>query len=282
MVIVDRTCRELLREAEDLTGGVTWGDPEPLSAFRSLAAYVLLGDPGAGKTTEFRREQEALGDESAVVVSARDLRTFEVHSQPDWWNKTLFIDGLDEARAGATNLGAALDDIRAKLAQLNKPSFRLCCREADWLGPTDRQHLRVVSPDSEVTVLRLDPLDRDSTDQLLRLGHQIEDPAAFMQAAHLNGVYGLLGNPLTLDLLARVVKQGGDWPRSRADLLDRACRLLAGEHNAEHRAIRTTLTLLPDTAMDAAGYLCTLLLVAGIDSVSLSGDVCRAGRIFLG
>lgn len=281
MVIVDRTCRELLREAEDPTGGVTWGEPKPLGAFRSRRAYVLLGDPGAGKTTEFSREQVALGNESAVVVSARDLRTFDVHSQPDWWNRTLFIDSLDEARAGATNLGTVLDDIRAKLAQLNKPSFRLCCREADWLGPTDRQHLRVVSPDFEVTVLRLDPLDRDSTDQLLRLGHRIEDPAAFMRAAHLNGVYGLLGNPLTLDLLARVVKQRGDWPHSRADLLDRACRLLAGEHNAEHRAIRTPLTLSPDTAVDSAGYLCTLLLVAGMDSVSVSGDVAAPGVAFL-
>ena len=280
-MIVDRTCRELLRDAEGPTDGVTWGEPKPLGAFRSRRVYVLLGDPGAGKTTEFSREQAALGDESAVVVSARDFRTFDVHSQSGWWNKTLFIDGLDEARAGAANLGTPLDDIRAKLAQLNTSSFRLCCREADWLGPTDRQHLQVVSPDCEVTVLRLDPLDRDSADQLLRLGHQIEDPAAFMQAAHLNGVDGLLGNPLTLNLLARVVKEGGDWPRSRADLLDRACRLLAGEHNSEHRAARGTLTLSPDAAVDAAGYLLTLLLVSGMDSVSLSGDTAASGAVLL-
>lgn len=280
-MIVDRTCRELLREAEGPDGGVTWGEPKPLRAFRLRRAYVLLGDPGAGKTTEFKREQAALGDESAMIVTARDFKTFDVNSQPDWWNKTLFIDGLDEARTGAADLGAPLDAIRAKLAQLNKPSFRLCCREADWLGPNDRQHLQVVSPDSEVTVLRLDPLGRASTDRLLRFGHQLEDPETFMQAAHRNGVDGLLGNPLTLDLLARVVKQGGDWPRNRSDLLDRACRLLAGEHNAEHRAARGAPTLSPDTAVDAAGYLFTLLLVSGMESVSLSGDAAASGVVLL-
>lgn len=278
-MIVDRTCRELLREAEGPDGGVTWGEPKPLRAFRSRRAYVLLGDPGAGKTTEFKEEQANLGDESAVVVSARDFRTFD--ARPEWQHRTLFIDGLDEARTAATNLGTPLDDIRARLAELGPPSYRLSCREADWLGPTDRQHLQTVSPESEVTVLRLDPLDSDSAGELLRMGHQIDDPAAFMQAAHRNGVGGLLANPLTLDLLAQVVDPGGDWPRNRADLLDRACRKLAGEHNAKHRDAHRTPALSPDAAVEAAGYLCTLLLVAGMESVLLSGDAGGSGAIVL-
>ena len=34
-------------------------EPRPLAAFRSAPAYVLLGDPGAGKTTAFEAESEA-------------------------------------------------------------------------------------------------------------------------------------------------------------------------------------------------------------------------------
>ena len=35
----------------------------PLKEYRDTPAYVLVGDPGAGKTTAFETEREALGDE---------------------------------------------------------------------------------------------------------------------------------------------------------------------------------------------------------------------------
>ena len=59
---------------------------------------MLLGGPGAGKTTEFEVESRDLG-ESAEFVSARD---FLAESRPEWRDKTLFIDGLDEIRAGCS------------------------------------------------------------------------------------------------------------------------------------------------------------------------------------
>ena len=43
----------------------------PLSAFRAKSAYVLLGDPGSGKATEFEKECIAMGD-AAERVTARD------------------------------------------------------------------------------------------------------------------------------------------------------------------------------------------------------------------
>ena len=237
------------------------GEPRTLSKFRDAPAYVLLGDPGAGKTFAFYREQEVLGDDAAEVVSARDFRTFD---RPQWRNKTLFIDGLDETRAGSTDSDTPFDEIRAKLARFGTPSFRLSCREADWLGSNDRRHLRAVSPDSEVTVLRLDPLDADGVDELLRSNHQIGDVEEFVRKADMHGVGAMLGNPLMLDLLARVVSQGGDWPRRRQEVMDRACRLLA----AEHRFVRSDMPR--ETVMDAAGYLCALMLLAGTDVCSPS------------
>ena len=136
-VEVPRTCREL-REVKGPGSGVEIGEPRPLSEFRSVPAYVLLGDPGAGKTFEFDREQEALGDDAAWVVSARDFRTFDLDSRPQWRDKTLFIDGLDEARAGSTDSRAPFDEIsrqarparnvqlppllpRSRLARLERP-----------------------------------------------------------------------------------------------------------------------------------------------------------------
>ena len=59
-------------------------------------AYVLLGEPGAGKTTAFHEEARAAGCEA---IPARDFIAID---RPEWRGWTLFIDGLDEMRAGST------------------------------------------------------------------------------------------------------------------------------------------------------------------------------------
>ena len=275
---VARTCREL-PEAEGPGGSVALCEPKPLSEFRSKQAYVLLGDPGAGKTTEFKKEQEALGDDAALFVSARNFRTLAEVSRAQWAHKTLFIDGLDETRAGATDARTPLDDIRTQLVRLDRPRFRLSCREADWLGSNDRRYLRDAYPDAEIIVLRLDPLDADGMGELLRSEHQVADVNEFVQSAHRYGVGALLGNPLTLDLLARVIQGVGEWPRSRRETLERACRLLANEHNEEHRLGRGVVP--QDTVMDAAGYLFALLLLAGMEGLALSPGNAGPGIVCL-
>ena len=261
---VDRTCTELAasRDVGDSA------PPGPLSDFRDASAYVLLGDPGAGKTTEFERESEALG-EAAVFVSARDFVTFDPANRPEWQNKTLFIDGLDEMRAGAADGRSPLDDIRRRLVQLARPKFRLSCREADWLGRSDRQALQAVAADGCVTVLRLDPLSQDASEELLKRTGRVQDATGFQHEARRRGVDSMLGNPLTLRLLAAAGGQE-DWPDGRLQLFESACWQLASECNREHRdAARSAVAALastkPATLMDAAGSLCALALLAGID-----------------
>lgn len=132
----------------------------PLEAFRNRLAYVLLGDPGAGKTTAFKTERavcEALG-EPCLYITVREFRAPGPQSHPERRDKTLFIDGLDEVRAGSSDARVPCGDIRGRLDQLGRPWFRLSCREADWLGGNDRRHLESVSPDAAVAVLRLDSL----------------------------------------------------------------------------------------------------------------------------
>ena len=98
-LIVDRTCTEIEMDSDGL---VRLGDSKPLGGFRSTPAYVLLGDPGAGKTTEFGREAEmmAASGERAEYVKARDFVTLHIDSHPEWRGSVLFIDGLDEIRSG--------------------------------------------------------------------------------------------------------------------------------------------------------------------------------------
>ena len=261
--LVARSCTETSR-SEERHGP----EPEsrPLSAFRSEAAYVLLGDPGLGKTTALEQERLAMG-ESGHFMTARYFLAVEPEAHPEWQGKTLFIDGLDEVRAGIADARTPLDAIRGRLDSLGRPSFRLSCREADWLGDNDRRALDQVFSDGRVTVLRLDPLDDSGIEQILAGHAKIDDPQAFIEEAERRGVDGLLANPQTLNLLADVVGDEGKWPESRLETFERACGRMVTEHNDEH--LHGTPLPPREQLLDAAGYLCGAQLVTGAAGFSL-------------
>ena len=271
-VIVPRTCTVIRDHDPERSRG--WCS-RPLEEFRSAPAYVLLGDPGFGKSTAFTMESEARqGD--ALRVTARNFTTFRWEDHPEWRETTLFIDGLDEIRTGSPNSRTPLDDIRGRLDALGRPHFRLSCREADWLGPNDWKHLKDVSPNSEVVILRLDPLTDTDIVRILNGRPDIDDAEAFIASARAKGVDGLLANPMTLDLLARVVGRGGRWPEGRRETFEAACREMAREHNDEHRlaALSDFRGGLPDAEelVEAAGRLCAVQLIAGFEGYALRDD----------
>ena len=265
-VIVPRTYTEILPRDEAQNQEK---NPQPLEAFRSAAAYVLLGDPGSGKTTVFQTECGALG-ENACLITARNFLTLDMNSHPEWRGKTLFIDGLDEVRAGAPDARTPFDEIRRRLDELDRPRFRLSCREADWLGDNDRRHLASVSQDSQVTVLRLNPLKDSDVAGILNARPDIADADAFITVAREQGVDGLLANPQSLRMLADVVAQGGGWPESCLETFEKACLGMVREHNDEHQAAKASNSPhAPDQLLNAAGRLCAVQLISGIAGYSL-------------
>ncbi len=235
----------------------------PLESFAASPAYVLIGEPGAGKTTAFKREAEAQG---GAYVTVRTFLTFD--DKPEWRGKTLFLDGLDEQRAGTVDGSTPLDRIRGKLDRLGRPSFRLSCRWAEWLGANDKESLDEVSPDGRVTVVRLNPLDREKIKTILERNHGVEDSDAFIVNAKERGVEGLLKNPQTLELLAEAVSQG-EWPSSRRETFERACRMLAREPNRKHRLANPRSGDI-EKFVEAAGGLCAVQVLTGIAGVTLT------------
>ena len=199
---------------------------QPIAEFRDAAAYVLLGDPGVGKTTTFEEEARLTGGH---YMMARDFDTFDI-SQEKNPGKTLYIDGLDDIRIRSTDGLEALDTIRAKLAQLGKPRFRIACRTAQWYGSANRESIKAISPNGEVQVLLLDPISDGDIQTLLIQNHDI-DADAFLHTAKKAGSIDLAGNPLNLSFLAKLFADG-QTPENGMQLWDRVSTKLLEENNA--------------------------------------------------
>ena len=272
-VYVPRTCTEVAQGPPE--NPAERSRPQPLQEFADRPAIVLLGAPGAGKTTTFKQEAEA---QAGCYVTARDFVTFEY--RPEWRGKTLFIDGLDEMRTGSSDLRTPFDKIRAKLDQLGRPCFRLSCREADWFGATDRSHLERVSSEGEVLVLRLDPLPKEGIRKILSTHQGIEDIDEFISRAQKRDIDALLENPQTLEMLATSVASGS-WPETRTQTFESACMKLLSELNPEHQ-LAAPSKYSDAQLLDVAGRLSAVLLLSGraryaamagqadTDSISLS------------
>jgi hypothetical protein len=99
MLLVPRTCVRQFDTKDDRAA-----EPTPLNDTQALMAYVLLGDPGLGKSEAFRQEADAVGGHR---ISAGDFLALD---HPELKDSALpvFIDGLDETRAGINTV--CLDD----------------------------------------------------------------------------------------------------------------------------------------------------------------------------
>lgn len=247
-VYLQRTCTEAKVEGNR---GLSKG----IEDYREASAYVLLGDPGAGKTEVLKHEAIATGGE---YISARDFLAF--HPRKEWKEKVLFIDGLDETRAGEGDRRTALERIRSRLDEIGQPQFRLSCREADWLGASDREALARVSPTGAVLTLHLDPLTEQQILLFLEDKLGTGEAAAFIQAARAHGLDALLNNPQTLNLLVDALR-GYQWPDSRASTYELACKQLTKEANREHRNAKRSRYVPTESVLDAAGYLSAVTLL---------------------
>ena len=169
----------------------------------------------------------------------------EPHATAD---EILFLDALDEYRTIASGQDASCEVAKA-LCSLKKPKFRLSCRAADWFGSTDQEVLRVASASGRVVVLELCPLSHDEI--LNAVQGLVPDPVVFLDEAESAGLGKLLGNPQTLELLARA--WGTDKkPRNKFEAYEIGISELLKETNPQH-VIRGVTSPDPSDLRKAAG-----------------------------
>lgn len=257
-MVVPRFVRKLITSNEN---------PIPLENLRNPQtdpAWLLLGEPGAGKTTALEIEAKAT---NGVFIRIDEFINADV--ELDWNGKTLFLDGLDEARAGSGG-NSVIQHICGQLKRLGKPAFRIACRAADWYGSTDRIDFERSAPNGQISVLLLEPLNRESILDILAQNHGISDPHAFFREAEKRGVADLLTNPQTLELLTKAVSRR--WPKTRDETYHLACEKLAGEANKRHRDQNRTAPASVEKILNAAGQLCTVLLLSDKTGIALDPE----------
>ena len=265
MIPIIRHCTEILENGQH-------SPSRPITEFENLPSYVLLGNPGAGKTTVLKQEADRT---DACFVLARDLIELETECHTGWYGKTLFIDGLDEVRAGSPDARAPLDRIRARLEILGRPRFRLSCREADWFGASDKERLKFVSGDDQVTILHLDPFGEDDVIRFLSVDRSKTDAQQFVTQATRKGLQELLKNPQNLDMLKKAVSDG-NWPDSRTGAFGMACRVMVREHNREHEDATRNSPVSENQLLESAGFLCACQRIAGNAGYALTNRAASA------
>lgn len=242
--------------------------PALLAEFRKYHSYVLLGEPGAGKTDCFTEEARQDG---CVRIPAREFLRRE--NLDAWQGKTLFIDGLDEMRAGGGDGRLAIDAISRQLERLGESPFRLSCREADWLGISDREALGSLSS-GKLAVLHLEQLTEAEIHSLASAW--LGGPAdGFLEKVRTAGLQEMLANPKNLELLVEAFK-GEGWPKSRQECFELACRRMTEEPNTQHQLAMAGKQPPLEDLLNAAGFLSVVLLLAdksGIAQIPAQSDV---------
>lgn len=237
--------------------------PQLFSKFADRANIVLLGDPGAGKTYLFKERAASTG---ARFIRARDFfNTPVAHLR----GRELFIDGLDEKRAGRGDEDT-IDALVVKLFEVQPPKVRISCRAADWLGESD---LAALAPyfelQGEACVLHLEGLSRDEQIAVLTAESVSADEATrFLDVAAERGLGDFLENPQNLLMLWRAV-EGGTWPATRTELYEVSTGLMLAEANTE-RARNGVGAFTATELRPAAGAICAARLISDVGAIGLS------------
>lgn len=185
---------------------------------------VLLGEPGAGKSTAVGATDRLVG--AGVPVLPFDLAAYgseerlvrEVFDDPSIiaWSAgsgqlCLVLDSLDEARARVPHVGAVVAD-RVRRLPYDRLFVRIACRTADWPTSLEQSLEKLFGAVAVVEILPLRQVDVSA------IAAAWCDPPRFLDEVAQASAGPLAARPLTLRFLARSFGKSGALPERGAGL----------------------------------------------------------------
>lgn len=270
-----------LRDPEATFFGAQSANPGVLRTddLRGPRCVVLLGEPGAGKSTAAARADRLVVD--GVPILRLDLAAYgsedrlvrEVFDHPTLtaWAASngelcVVLDSLDEARARVPHVGAVIAD-RVSNLPCSRLFLRIACRTADWPAGLEQSLTHAFGT---VTVVEILPLRRADAAAIAAAWC---DPEAFLAEVQHAGAGPLAARPLTLRLLARTFGDSGTLPDRGAALYAAGVRSLCEEQSVTRRDAGLDGVLSLDQRVAIARRIAAATVFGGASAVWTGPEV---------
>jgi hypothetical protein len=274
-----------LRDPDAAWLGTQWANLGVLrsGALRDHRCLVLLGEPGAGKSTAAANTDQLVPggvtvlpfDLAAYGAEERLVRdVFEGPTIGAWSAGTgelcLILDSLDEAQARVPHVGAILAS-RVRRLPCARLFLRIACRTADWPAGLEQS---LTGAFGEVAVVEILPLRRAD---VAAIAANWCDPSQFLDEVAQAGAEPLAARPLTLRFLARGFAASGTLPERGASLYAAGVRSLCEEQNVARRDAGLEGVLSLDQRVAVARRLAAATVFGGARAVWTGPEVDVGG-----
>lgn len=265
------------------------------SVWDDVSCFILLGEPGIGKTREFEYQYQILkknghkaffsrwqdwnGKEDLLEILDDERASFEEDlssgNQPAWW----FIDSLDEGRIKTSE---AFDFLLGALKSLHKSEkfanlkLRLSCRSRDWRSTEQEKLSRFFSlqgesdsPKTGVVAVTLLPLTENVV-RLLALEKLGNDQAVntFFQAMTHRHIIPLSGQPLLLGMMLSLFHENGLFGKDRTEIYQKTIEKLSTENN-RFRGDRDVFETNPEQRLSITKKLASFMVFGAFETTAV-------------
>lgn len=253
-----------------------------LSELVAFPCLILLGEPGAGKSTIIRDHPDWANADAGDFVLFKNLNEyssedrlvreiFECDVFSGWKGSDrtlhLVLDSFDECLSLIPTLPQIiLARLRESHEHLKRIKLRIGCRTADWPSALEKEMVTSFEV-KEVGVYELLPLRRRDVESAATLS---DVPAeAFLSEVEKKNVVPFATKPVSLQMLLEIWKTEGALPPRQTDIYEMGCRLLANETNKYRRTKYQQKALKAKQRLAVAARIAASLVVCQKGAVSL-------------